>query len=448
MQVPRQAQQASNAWSVLFLLFLANMFNFFDRTIPAIIIEPLRMEWGLSDLQLGLAGTVFTIVYALAGIYLGHMADLGSRRKIMGWGLVVWSGFTALTGATWNFMSFLLVRMGVGVGEASYAPSANSLIGDLFPADKRATAMGIFMLGLPVGLLLAFFTVGAMVEYFDSWRAPFYIAAVPGFILAVFIYRIQEPKRGAAETAPVHDKPATNAKAASIRFLIKIPTFRWLILAGLAFNFSSYASNTFMVPMLQRYFHLPLQSAAMATGVIVGVTGLIGLSMGGWLADVAHRKWSTGRLLFGAISMLIAAVATGYALSAGRIEVSLFVAVFSVGWLFSYIFFPSAYTAMQDVIEPHMRGTAMAWFFACLYLFGGGMGPVAVGVLSDYFSNSAMLAAGASEMSELFKAEGLHKSMLLVPLGFFLTVVALVRAAQCFVQDSQAMQNRLASAHS
>ena len=175
----QQPQQARNAWRVLFLLFLANMFNFFDRTIPAIIIEPLRMEWDLSDFQLGLGGTAFTVIYALAGIQLGRMADVGSRRKIMGWGLAVWSGFTALTGAAWNFWSFLIIRMGVGVGEASYAPAANSLIGDLFPAHKRARAMGIFMLGLPLGLLLAFFTVGAMVEAFDSWRAPFYIAAVP-----------------------------------------------------------------------------------------------------------------------------------------------------------------------------------------------------------------------------------------------------------------------------
>ena len=99
----QQPQQAKNAWRVLFLLFLANMFNFFDRTIPAIIIEPLRMEWDLSDFQLGLGGTAFTVVYALAGIQLGRMADVGSRRKIMGWGLAVWSGFTALTGAAWNF---------------------------------------------------------------------------------------------------------------------------------------------------------------------------------------------------------------------------------------------------------------------------------------------------------------------------------------------------------
>lgn len=199
----QNSTQAANAWRILFLLFLANLFNFFDRTIPAIIIEPIRMEWSLSDFQIGIIGTAFTIVYAIAGLPLGRMADTGSRSKLMGWGLATWSALTAVNGLVGSFWAFLVVRMGVGIGEASYAPAANSLIGDLFPAHRRARAMGIFMLGLPIGLLLAFFTIGAMVKAFDSWRAPFFIAAVPGLVLALFMFFIKEPKRGAAETVQV-----------------------------------------------------------------------------------------------------------------------------------------------------------------------------------------------------------------------------------------------------
>ena len=431
----QQSLQATNAWRILFLLFLANLFNFFDRTIPAIIIEPIRMEWDLSDLQLGLIGTAFTIVYAIAGIPLGRMADTGARRKIMGWGLAVWSGLTAVNGLAWNFWSFLLIRMGVGIGEASYAPAANSLIGDLFPAHKRARAMGIFMLGLPIGLLLAFFTIGAMVKAFDSWRAPFFIAAVPGLILALFMFFIREPKRGAAEAVAV----STAAVEKPLRKVLAIRTFWWLVLAGLAFNFATYACNSFMVPMLQRYFLLPLEQAAVATGVIVGLTGLVGLTLGGWLADRIQQRWARGRLLFAALSMLIATVATGYALMAGRIEIGVFVAVFSIGWLFAYNFYTCVYTAIQDVIEPRLRATAMALFFAGLYLLGGGMGTVVVGLLSDHFAEAAMLAAGAGEMAEAFRAEGLHGAMYLIPASLLLTMVFLFQASRTFCADAKRM---------
>lgn len=431
----QQSSQAANAWRVLFLLFLANLFNFFDRTIPAIINEPIRLEWDLNDFQLGLIGTAFTLVYAIAGLPLGRMADTGSRRKIMGWGLTAWSGLTAVNGLAWNFWSFLLVRMGVGIGEASYGPAASSLIGDLFPAHKRARAMGIFMLGLPFGLLLAFFTIGWMVQAFDSWRAPFFIAAVPGLILAVFIFLIKEPQRGAAETVKISQERIERP----IRKVLAIRTFWWLVMAGLAFNFATYACNAFMVPMLMRYFAVPLVEASVATGVIVGVTGLFGLTLGGWVADRIHARFERGRLLFATVSMLVASLCTGYALLAGQIAVGLFVAVFSIGWLFAYNFYTCVYTAIQDVVEPRLRATAMALYFAGLYLLGGGLGTVVVGLLSDHFAHTAMLAAGASEMSEAFRAVGLHGAMYLVPAALLLTMVFLFFASRSFVQDAKRM---------
>ncbi len=431
--------QASNAWRILFLLFLANLFNFFDRTIPAIVMEPIRLEWSLSDLQIGLLGTAFTLVYAIAGVPLGRMADTGSRRKIMGWGLTVWSGLTALNGMAGSFWSFLLIRMGVGIGEASYAPAANSLIGDLFPASKRARAMGIFMLGLPLGLLLAYFTIGAMVQAFGSWRAPFFIAAVPGLLLAVFMFFIREPARGAAESVRVQQSPVQQP----LRKVLAIRTFWWLTLAGLAYNFASYACNSFMVPMLQRYFGLPLQEAAVAVGIMVGLTGLIGLTAGGWLADKAHLRSPRGRLLLGTVSMLIAALCTAYPLLAGRIEIAVFVGVFSLGWLFSYNFYTCVYTAIQDVVEPRLRATAMALFFAGLYLLGGGLGPVVVGGLSDHFARAAQAAAGAAEMSEAFKAVGLHDALLLIPVALLLTMLALLQASRCFPSDAARMRSKM-----
>jgi MFS family permease len=302
--------------------------------------------------------------------------------------------------------------------------------------------MGIFMLGLPLGLLLAFFTIGAMVKAFDSWRAPFFIAAVPGLVLAVFMFFIKEPKRGAAETVQVSqekvDKP--------VRRVLAIPTFLWLVLAGLCFNFATYACNSFLVPMLQRYFLMPLHEAAVATGVMVGVTGLFGLTLGGWVADKIHQRVPNGRLLFAAFSLAISTVTTAWALHAGRIEIGVFVAVFSVGWLFAYNFYTCVYTAIQDVVEPRLRATAMALYFAGLYLLGGGLGPVVVGGLSDYFARTAMTAAGVDQMTEAFKAIGLHDAMYLIPVALLLTMVFLFLASRCFVRDAKRMKEGMSVA--
>src|SRR5690606_10457859 len=433
-------KQAANAWRVLFLLFLANLLNFFDRTIPAIVAEPLRLEWNLSDLQIGFMAAAFTLVYAIAGMPLGRLADTGARRKIMGWGLIVWSGFTALNGMAWNYLTFFLVRMGVGVGEASYAPAANSMIGDLFPAEKRARAMGIFMLGLPLGLMLAFFTVGPMIAAFETWRAPFFIAAVPGLLLAVFIFFIKEPARGAAEARQISAEPIQQP----MRKVLRVRTLWWIILSGLTMNFAVYAANGFLVPMLQRYFHLPLGAAAVQTGIIVGITGLIGLTLGGWVTDKIYQRSRQGRLTFGAISLLIAAIATTAALSLGSDAVGLFTLLFALGWLFSYIYYTSVYPAIQDVVQPRLRATTVALYFAAMYLLGGAMGPVVVGGLSDRLSVDAMTAAGAQEMSEQFKAIGLHDAMFLVPVMLLLTAVFLFLAARSFNRDAAAMERDMA----
>lgn len=151
-------------------------------------------------------------------------------------------------------------------------------------------------------------------------------------------------------------------------------------------------------------------------------------------------------MLLAAFSMAVAAVCTAYALMAGRIEVGLFVGVFSLGWLFAYNFYTCVYTAIQDVVEPRLRATAMALYFAGLYLLGGGLGPVVVGLLSDHYSQVAMLAAGAGEMNETFKAVGLHNAMYLVPAALTLTMLALFQAARCFVRDAANMRQGLAAA--
>lgn len=421
-----------NKWKILFFLFLANMLNFFDRAIPSIIIEPLRFEFNLSDLQLGFVAAAFTLVYAVAGIPFGRLADKGSRTKIMAWGLIIWSGFTALNAAAWNYVSFFLVRVGVGIGEASYAPAANSVIADLFPPERRARAMGLFMLGLPLGLLLAFFTVGSIAQYFGSWRAPFLVAALPGVLLACVFFFLKEPVRGMAS----HDaQSAVSPVKQPIRSLLKITTLRWLILSGICMNFAVYAGNSFFVPLFQRFFGLSLTQSAVITGLIVGATGLVGLLLGGFIADKAHQRLAGGRLFFGAISLALAGLFVGIALYLGNDSLTAVVILLCLGWLVSYNYYTTVYPAIQDVVAPNLRATAVAVYFACMYILGGAFGPVVVGGLSDYFSNAAMINAGVSVMHESFKALGLHHALYVIPVAFFATAICLYCGSRSFKSD-------------
>lgn len=431
--------QADNAGRVLFVLFLVNMLNFFDRTIPAVVLEPVRHEFSLNDLQLGILNAAFVVVYAIAGLPLGRYSDTGSRKKILAGGLAVWSGMTAATGLAWSYVSLVSIRIGVGIGEASAAPAATSLIGDLYPAHKRARAMGVFMLGLPLGLVLAFFTVGAMVKAFDSWRIPFFIAAVPGFILAPIILFLREPKRGAAESVEV----ATARVENPVRRILKIRTIWWIILSGVTVNFAAYAGNAFMVALLQRYYELPIATAAVITGCIVGVTGLIGLTFGGQIADKIHQRSETGRLSYGAAMLLVAAVATYFALEQDATALTAFAVLFGIGWLAYYSYYTTVYPALHDVVEPRLRATAMALYFAGMYLLGGAAGTVVVGELSDNFANAAMQAAGAAEMSEAFRAIGLHDAMYLIPVMLLATAGFIVLAARSFRKDHQAMMQTM-----
>jgi MFS family permease len=144
----------------LLMLFLINFLNFFDRVIPAVVLEPIRKEFGLDDTMLGLLGTSFTLIYALAGLPLGRLSDKMRRTWVLSGGVFVWSLMTAASGAAWNFISFFLIRLGVGIGEASCAPASNSMIGDMYPSKQRARALGLFMLGLPLGQLASFVVVG------------------------------------------------------------------------------------------------------------------------------------------------------------------------------------------------------------------------------------------------------------------------------------------------
>lgn len=403
----------SRRLSILALLAAINAVNFFDRQILAAVTEPLRLEWNLTDTQIGWLGTAFTLLYAVAGIPLGRLADVWRRTRLMAIGLALWSGLTFASGLSCGFRSLFAARLGVGIGEASCAPAATSLIGDLFPAAERARALSVFMLGLPVGLSLSYIAGGAIAQHY-GWRYAFFVAGIPGFVLAVLLLLVREPAR---ETGRRVRSPFV--------LLLGIPTMWVVIVSGAFHNFNLYGVSSFLPAYLTRFHHVSVQGAGFYSALVVGVMGSAGMLLGGCLGDAAVRRRPNGRMLTAGAALLAAAPLSWLALSVPRGEAPAFVALLGCAYMLMYVYYATVYAAIHDIVEPALRGTAMAVYFLAMYLFGASLGPVGTGGLSDYLARRA--AGGAETVPEEFRALGLHQAMHIVP------AVALVIAAVLFI---------------
>jgi MFS family permease len=408
----------------LFLLFAVNLLNFFDRQLLGALAEPVRHEFHLNDTSLGFLGTIFTVIYAFVGLPLGSLSDKWYRNRLIALGTAFWSLLTAATGFAQNYTQMFIARLGVGLGEATCAPAGQSLIGDLFPPNQRARAMGIFMLGLPAGIFLAYISAGAIGAKF-GWRAAFWFACVPGLILALLALRIPEPVRGALDVGRVVTS-ARDVVKSPYAAVLSLPTMWWIILSGIFHNFNMYAINSFNTAFLQRFHEMSLRDAANVSAISVGAVGAIGLLAGGWLADKMRAKRRNGRLVLSAGAMAVAAPCIFLAINQPKGAITAYVLLMTMGTITMFVYYATVYAAIQDVIEPRLRGTAVAIYFCCMYILGASLGPVGTGLLSDHFAHKAMIDAGASTMTEAFKATGLHSAMYIIP------VLALAAAAVLF----------------
>jgi MFS family permease len=424
---------ASSASFALFILFAINLLNFFDRQLPGALAEPIRREFHLSDTALGLLATVVTLMYGMVGLPLGRLADKWYRTRLLAIGTAVWSLLTAASGLAQTYMQLFASRLGVGVGEATCAPAGQSLIGDLYPPQQRSFAMGIFMLGLPAGLSLAYFSAGAIGTAF-GWRAAFLFACVPGLLFAWLALRVPEPIRGALDA--VRPIAATEAAVKSpFAAVLKLPTMWWIILSGIFHNFNMYAIGAFQTPFLQRFHEMNLREASNVSAISASAVGAIGLLAGGWLADKISAKRRDGRLLLSACSMAIAAPSIFFALSQPKRSIAAFMLLMAIGTTTMYVYYATVYAAIQDVIEPRLRGTAVAIYFFAMYLFGASLGPLGLGLLSDHFAHQAMRDAGATAMTEAFKAIGLHSAMYAIPVFAVLASLVLFAASRTVESD-------------
>lgn len=434
-------QQRAGAWFTLLVLFAINAMNFFDRQILGAVGEAVRREWALSDGAMGALGTAFTLLYAFVGVPFGRLADRAGRKWLLSVGVFLWSLLTVASGLTRNFWQLFVFRLGVGVGEASCAPAASSLIGDLFPAKGRGRAMSVFMLGLPVGVALSFAASGVIARAY-GWRAAFYVAGLPGLLCAAAVLFVREPRRGESEA---HGVGARRREGSPYRLVLGTPTMRWLILSGALHNFNMYAIASFITPFLMRYHGSDIRSANLVSMVAYGLSGAPGLILGGMLADSAAARRADGRLLVGAVAILCSVPLLFLALGRPGGETVGFMLLMGAGCALMYAYYSCVYSTIQDVTEPALRGTAMALYFFAMYVLGASLGPYGTGLVSDLFTARAAEAAGVSVLTqqslEPFRAAGLHTAMYIIPvLGAFLTLV-LFAASRTVGKDTERLQN-------
>ena len=434
-------KQSNAAWYALSVLFVINALNFFDRQIIGAVGEPIRKEFGLNDSALGALNTAFTLIYAFVGLPLGKLADKYSRKRILATGVFFWSLMTAASGLARNFWQIFALRLGVGIGEASCAPAATSLIGDYFPAERRAKAMSIFMLGLPIGLALSFAVSGAVAKNY-GWRAAFLVAGIPGLFCVLAALFIKEPRRGGVE---IIDIGTRKREGSAFKLVLSSPTMVWLILSGALHNFNMYALGGFITPYLMRHHSLDIANANYVAMIVYGLMGAPGLLLAGFIGDWAKRKRADGALLVAALAILISVPFFFFSIGRPGGDVIGFSVLIGTSCALMYFYYSIVYSTISDVTEPGLRGTAMAIYFLAMYLLGASLGPFIIGIISDYFTQQAAIAAGVTEFTaqtlEPFRSAGLRSAMYLVPILSTLLMIVLFAASRTVKADIENIQN-------
>jgi predicted MFS family arabinose efflux permease len=410
------------------VLFAINILNFYDRLVPGALVEPIRKEFHLSDTQIGLLGSIFIWPYAIIGVLMGRIADSGSRKKLLAWGLAMWASLTSCAAIAVNYPVLVFSRLGVGLGEATCAPAATSWLGDLYPAEKRARVLALFMLGVPIGSALAAFFSGVVAQAY-GWRAAMALAGAPALLLVPGLLTLEEPQRGASEAQP------GTASRTSVWTVLRLPTLWWIVASGVFLNFNLYAIATFLQAFLSRVHGLSLASAGTATGVVYLIGGVGGGLIAGYLGDAIVQRRKDGRLLCAAAASLIAVPLSSLAIlrPAGALLSAIVFFVLTYGALTTYYGF--VYSAIQDIVAPNQRGTAMAIYFMAMYLCGASFGPLLTGHLSDLLAHRAAALAGAPVVTESFRAIGLQQAMLIIPILSVALAVVLYMGSRTIASD-------------
>jgi len=364
---------------VLGLLLLAYIFNYLDRQILGILAGPIIADLRLTDTEFGLlSGPPFAILYSLLGVPFAYLADRTSRSRVIAVALAFWSAFTGLCGAATSFWQLFVFRMGVGIGEAGGVAPSYALISDYFEPRRRARAMAIFSLGVPIGLALGTL-IGAYIAHAISWRAAFFVMGVAGIMLApVLVVVVRDPtKAHHAGAAPISQV---------FPMLVRKPVFWLLAFAASSSSLCGYGLAVWTPSVLERSFGMGLLERGQFLASVILLGGCTGVFAGGWLADrlgALDRGWYA-RLP--AIAWLI----TAPTFAAGLLAPNLWLAwpLLLIPNALNILWLGPVTTAVQHLVPQRMRATASASFLLINNLIGLGIGPFLIGGLSDALKHS------------------------------------------------------------
>ncbi len=406
---PRYASSARR-WYALSIILLIYACHALDRGIPNIINELVKIEFALSDAQLGLfTGTFFGVAFALAGVPMGYVSDRVNRRNMLGVVVVLWSGCTALGGVAPAYVHLLLSRFGVGAAEAGAAPIAIPMLSDIFEPARRAFILGIFYMSVPLGSFIASYAGGWVAQAF-GWRAALLLAGIPGLLLAILLFAtVREPMRGAfdepeerAEASDPSDAPSLRETA---RGLLASPGLLVLVTACALCGFVAISTGAWFTSFFIRVHALELKDVGLVLG-IAGVIGIAGPPVVGWLADRAAARSAKGPLYLVAVAVVIGMLFGWVAMFTESLELCL--VTFVLFYFLTHSYTPPLYAVLMAKTPVQMRGTVMSLLQLATNLIGFGIGASWVGLVSDSLGGGvAIRTALAVAMAALVIVAGL-----------------------------------------
>lgn len=378
---PAPAVGGLYAYYVLGVLFLVTIFNFIDRQILAILLQPIKEDLKISDTALGfLTGFAFAAFYTFAGLPLARVADRWVRRSLIAISLAAWSVMTAASGLARGFTDLALARIGVGIGEAGASPPAQSLISDYFPPEKRATALSLVACGVNVGVGLGFWLGGWINDAF-GWRAAFFVVGLPGVVMALVVrFTVREPPRGLSERHLVNVRVYSMQE--TWRFFATLTAGRRVSLAAASQAFAAYGLGTWIPAFFVRVHHMTPGELGLWISWIAAIGGGLGTFAGGWIADRWVRREPRARAYVGMIGALLALPFHVAALLLPDRRVALLCGL--PANVFGTLWMGPSLAIIQDLVPPTMRAMAAAVYLFILTIIGMGAGPQAVGILNDW----------------------------------------------------------------